>query len=41
MDSGIYIAPSPFEAWFVSSKHGDKELELTCNAIDKAFSLLA
>jgi len=41
MDSGIYIAPSPFEAWFVSSKHGDKELELTCNAIDKAFSELA
>ena len=40
MDSGIYIAPSPFEAWFVSSKHGEKEFELTCKAIDKAFKQL-
>lgn len=40
MDSGIYIAPSPFEAWFVSAAHGDKEMELTCNAIDKAFGEL-
>jgi glutamate-1-semialdehyde 2,1-aminomutase len=41
MDSGIYIAPSPFEAWFVSAEHGEKEMELTCNAIDKAFGELA
>lgn len=40
MDNGVYIAPSPFEAWFVSSKHGDKEFELTCKAIDVAFSKL-
>jgi len=29
MDSSNYVAPCTFEAWFVSSKHGDKELELT------------
>jgi len=41
MNNGIYIAPSPFEAWFVSSKHGNKELDLTYKAIDKAFSGLS
>jgi glutamate-1-semialdehyde 2,1-aminomutase len=41
MDSGIYIGPSPFDAWFVSSKHVDKEIELTCKAIDLAFSKLS
>ncbi|MGV6861999.1 MAG: glutamate-1-semialdehyde 2,1-aminomutase [Putridiphycobacter sp.] len=41
IDSGVYIAPSPFEAWFVSTKHGDKEFEITTKAIEKAFAELA
>lgn len=38
MNQGIYIAPSPFETWFVSDTHGEKEMELTKKAIDQAFA---
>ena len=29
LDEGIYLAPSPFESWFVSTAHGDAEIEET------------
>lgn len=38
MNQGIYIAPSPFETWFVSDTHGEKEMELTKKAIDQTFA---
>lgn len=34
---GIYFAPSAFEAGFVSSVHGDTELDKTLSAADKIF----
>jgi len=37
LDEGIYFAPSAFEAGFVSSKHGDNELEKTLSAAEKIF----
>ncbi len=37
---GVYLAPSAFEAGFTSIAHGDKELELTLNAAEKAFATL-
>lgn len=37
---GIYFAPSAFESGFVSSVHGEKELEFTLNAAKKVFSNL-
>lgn len=37
---GIYFAPSSFEAGFVSSMHGVKELEFTFNAAKKVFNKL-
>ena len=27
LDAGVYLPPSPFEAWFASTVHGDAELE--------------
>jgi glutamate-1-semialdehyde 2,1-aminomutase len=30
---GIYVAPSQFEAWFVSTAHGDDEIDRTVEAI--------
>ena len=30
---GIYLAPSQFEAWFVSTSHGDVEIERTVEAV--------
>jgi glutamate-1-semialdehyde 2,1-aminomutase len=32
LESGIYLAPSAFEAGFVSAAHGDEEIQLTLDA---------
>lgn len=37
---GIYFSPSLFESGFVSSAHGEQELELTLAAAEKVFSKL-
>ncbi len=41
LNEGIYLAPSAFEAGFVSSAHGDREIELTFAAAEKVFKELA
>ena len=38
---GIYLPPSPFEAWFPSLAHGDDEIEATLQAASEAFEVLA
>ncbi len=38
LQEGVYFAPSAFEAGFVSSMHGDVELNKTFAAADKVFS---
>lgn len=40
LDNGVYLAPSAFEAGFVSSAHGDREIQLTLDAAEKAFAAL-
>ncbi|GAB6197420.1 glutamate-1-semialdehyde 2,1-aminomutase [Lysobacter xanthus] len=40
LDRGVYLAPSAFEAGFVSSAHGDAEIELTLAAAREAFAAL-
>lgn len=37
---GIYFSPSLFESGFVSSMHGEQELEITLTAAEKVFSKL-
>lgn len=37
LDEGVYFAPSAFEAGFVSSMHGDNELDKTLSAAAKIF----
>lgn len=39
LERGIYFPPSPFEACFVSSAHGDKELARTLDAAGQALPL--
>ena len=36
LDRGIYVAPSQFEAMFVSAAHTEEEIEKTCRIIMKA-----
>ncbi|MCB1756446.1 MAG: aminotransferase class III-fold pyridoxal phosphate-dependent enzyme, partial [Gammaproteobacteria bacterium] len=40
LDAGVYLAPSAFEAGFVSSAHSDEDIDETLAAIDKAFTAL-
>ncbi|NNM52800.1 MAG: glutamate-1-semialdehyde 2,1-aminomutase [Pseudomonadales bacterium] len=38
---GIYLAPSAFEAGFISAAHGEPEIQLTIDAADRVFAKLA
>jgi len=40
LDEGIYLAPSAFEAGFVSITHGDAEIQTTLDAAEKVFATL-
>ena len=37
LDAGVFLPPSPFEAWFVSLAHGAPEIEATIAAARDAF----
>lgn len=41
LDNGVYLAPSAYEAGFISTAHGDKEIQLTLDAAEKAFNKIA
>jgi glutamate-1-semialdehyde 2,1-aminomutase len=40
LQEGVYLAPSAYEAGFVSAAHGPKEIKLTLDAAEKAFATL-
>jgi glutamate-1-semialdehyde 2,1-aminomutase len=40
LDAGVYLAPSAFEAGFVSAAHGAAEIEQTISAAEKVFASL-
>ena len=37
LSAGIYLAPSAYEAGFVSAAHGEAEMTLTLEAAARAF----
>jgi glutamate-1-semialdehyde 2,1-aminomutase len=41
LDAGVYLAPSAFEAGFVSAQHDDAVIEATLSAARGAFAELA
>jgi glutamate-1-semialdehyde 2,1-aminomutase len=41
LDRGVYLAPSQFEAGFISTEHGDEELDATVDAANEALAVLA
>ncbi len=41
LDHGFYLAPSPYEAGFVSLAHGDEEIDATLAAAEQAFESAA
>jgi glutamate-1-semialdehyde 2,1-aminomutase len=41
LDAGVYLAPSPFEAGFVSAAHGPAEIEATVEAASRVLAAIA
>jgi glutamate-1-semialdehyde 2,1-aminomutase len=41
LERGVYLAPSAFEAGFVSAAHGDAEIDATLAAAADAFAAVA
>jgi glutamate-1-semialdehyde 2,1-aminomutase len=40
LEQGVYLAPSAFEAGFVSSAHDEKAIQATLEAAERAFATL-
>jgi glutamate-1-semialdehyde 2,1-aminomutase len=40
LENGVYMAPSQYEAGFLSTAHSDTEIELTVRAAERAFAAL-
>jgi glutamate-1-semialdehyde 2,1-aminomutase len=38
LERGVYLAPSQFEAGFVSAAHSDYDIETTLSALDDTIS---
>ena len=38
LEHGVYVAPSQFEAMFVSLAHGDEEVDRTIEAVEDFFA---
>jgi glutamate-1-semialdehyde 2,1-aminomutase len=41
LDLGVYLAPSAYEAGFVSITHEEPQIEATLGAAEKAFAKIA
>jgi glutamate-1-semialdehyde 2,1-aminomutase len=39
LERGVYLAPSAFEAAFISAAHGDREVDETLNRLDDAMRI--
>ncbi len=40
LDNGVYLAPSAYEAGFISMAHTDTEINFTLDAAEKAFAAI-
>ncbi|UFJ41287.1 glutamate-1-semialdehyde 2,1-aminomutase [Brevibacillus humidisoli] len=40
LDQGICLAPSKYEAWFITTAHTERDIQETIAAVDKAFAKL-
>ena len=41
LEAGIYLAPSRFEAWFVSAQHRPDDIAQTLDAVEREFQVMA
>jgi glutamate-1-semialdehyde 2,1-aminomutase len=36
VENGVYLPPSQYEAWFISTAHTEKNIESTLEAVDRS-----
>ena len=36
VDNGVYLPPSQYEAWFISTVHTEKNIKLTLEAVERS-----
>src|SRR5699024_9773041 len=41
LNQGINLAPSKFEAWFLTTEHTEEDIDATLKAVDLAFGQMA
>ena len=41
LEQGINLAPSKYEAWFITTAHTEEDIRVSLEAVDKAFSQLS
>ncbi|OYD07024.1 glutamate-1-semialdehyde 2,1-aminomutase [Paludifilum halophilum] len=41
LEEGVYLAPSKYEAWFITTAHTDEDIQYTVRAIKNSFQKLA
>ena len=41
LEQGINLAPSKYEAWFLTTEHTEKDIDETIEAVDYAFHAMA
>ncbi|SEN66924.1 glutamate-1-semialdehyde 2,1-aminomutase [Lihuaxuella thermophila] len=37
LEEGVYLAPSKYEAWFLTTAHTDEDIQFTIRAVERAF----
>lgn len=37
LEEGVYLAPSKYEAWFLTTAHSEEDIEFTIRAVERAF----
>ena len=41
LDQGIVLAPSKYEAWFITIAHTEEDIQTTIEAVEKSFAKMA
>lgn len=37
LEEGVYLAPSKYEAWFLTTQHSEEDIQFTLRAVERAF----
>ncbi|TCS92828.1 glutamate-1-semialdehyde 2,1-aminomutase [Hazenella coriacea] len=41
LEEGVYLAPSKYEAWFLTTTHSDEDIQFTIRAVERSFKRMS